>query len=327
MGEMTAIRDAYGAAFKELGEQDSRIVGLEADVASSTKSGIFGNAFPERYFNVGISELNMVSMAAGLARTGFIPFVNTFAVFMTTRGADPIQSLIAYDHLNVKLCGAYCGLSDSYDGASHQAITDMAFVRSVPGMTVISTADAAETRMAVFAAAAHQGPVYLRLSRACAPDFYGDDMKFRIGKGIRVRDGSDVTIITTGTVLHRAIQAAARLEEEGIRAAVVDMHTVKPIDQALIQECAKQTGAIVTVEEHSIYGGLGSAVAEVLAEHCPVPMERMGAVDFAESGDYEQLMEKYGYGPGSIAQRCRDVMKRKQDSRTRRLLERTRHLF
>lgn len=269
----------------------------------------------------------MVSMAAGLARTGFIPFVNTFAVFMTTRGADPIQSLIAYDHLNVKLCGAYCGLSDSYDGASHQAITDMAFVRSVPGMTVISTADAAETRMAVFAAAAHQGPVYLRLSRACAPDFYGDDMKFRIGKGIRVRDGSDVTIITTGTVLHRAIQAAARLEEEGIRAAVVDMHTVKPIDQALIQECAKQTGAIVTVEEHSIYGGLGSAVAEVLAEHCPVPMERMGAVDFAESGDYEQLMEKYGYGPESIAQRCRDVMKRKQDSRTRRLLERTRHLF
>lgn len=327
MGEMTAIRDAYGAAFKELGEQDSRIVGLEADVASSTKSGIFGSAFPKRYFNVGISELNMVSMAAGLARTGFIPFVNTFAVFMTTRGADPIQSLIAYDRLNVKLCGAYCGLSDSYDGASHQAITDMAFVRSVPGMTVISTADAAETRMAVFAAAAHQGPVYLRLSRACAPDFYGDDMKFRIGKGIRVRDGSDVTIITTGTVLHRAIQAAARLEEEGIRAAVVDMHTVKPIDQALIQECAKQTGAIVTVEEHSIYGGLGSAVAEVLAEHCPVPMERMGAVDFAESGDYEQLMEKYGYGPESIAQRCRDVMKRKQDSRTRRLLERTRHLF
>ena len=327
MGEMTAIRDAYGAALKELGEQDVRIVGLEADVASSTKSGIFGSAFPERYFNVGISELNMVSMAAGLARTGFIPFVNTFAVFLTTRGADPVQSLIAYDSLNVKLCGAYCGLSDSYDGASHQAITDMAFVRSVPGMTVISTADAAETRMAVFAAAAHQGPVYLRLSRACAPDFYGDDMKFRIGKGIRVRDGSDVTIITTGTVLHRAIQAAARLEEEGIRAAVVDMHTVKPIDQALIQECAKQTGAIVTVEEHSIYDGLGSAVAEVLAEHCPVPMERMGAVDFAESGDYEQLMEKYGYGPESIAQRCRDVMKRKQDSRTRRLLERTRHLF
>ena len=164
MGEMTAIRDAYGAALKELGEQDVRIVGLEADVASSTKSGIFGSAFPERYFNVGISELNMVSMAAGLARTGFIPFVNTFAVFLTTRGADPVQSLIAYDSLNVKLCGAYCGLSDSYDGASHQAITDMAFVRSIPNMTVIATADGTETRKAVFAIAEHQGPVYLRLS-------------------------------------------------------------------------------------------------------------------------------------------------------------------
>ena len=223
MGEMTAVRDAYGAALKELGEQDLRIVGLEADVASSTKSGIFGNAFPERYFNVGISELNMVSMAAGLARTGFIPFVNTFAVFLTTRGADPIQSLIAYDKLNVKLCGAYCGLSDSYDGASHQAITDMAFVRSIPNMTVISTADGPETRKAVFAIAEHQGPVYLRLSRAPAPVFYGDDMRFEIGKGIRVREGSDVAIITTGTLLHNAIQAAAILEAEGVRAAVVDM--------------------------------------------------------------------------------------------------------
>ena len=304
MGEMTAVRDAYGAALKELGEQDLRIVGLEADVASSTKSGIFGNAFPERYFNVGISELNMVSMAAGLARTGFIPFVNTFAVFLTTRGADPIQSLIAYDKLNVKLCGAYCGLSDSYDGASHQAITDMAFVRSIPNMTVISTADGPETRKAVFAIAEHQGPVYR------------DDMRFEIGKGIRVREGSDVAIITTGTLLHNAIQAAAILEAEGVRAAVVDMHTVKPIDQNLILECAEQTGAIVTVEEHSIYGGLGSAVAEVLAERCPVPMERVGAVDFAESGDYGQLMEKYGYGPESIALRCRAVMGRRQDNET-----------
>lgn len=323
MGEMTAIRDAYGAALKELGEQDVRIVGLEADVASSTKSGIFGSEFPERYFNVGISELNMVAMAAGLARTGFIPFVNTFAVFLTTRGADPVQSLIAYDSLNVKLCGAYCGLSDSYDGASHQAITDMAFVRSIPNMTVIATADGTETRKAVFAIAEHQGPVYLRLSRAPAPVFYGDNMRFEIGKGIRVREGNDVSIITTGTLLHNAIRAALLLEQEGIQAAVVDMHTVKPIDQNLILECAEQTGAIVTAEEHSIYGGLGSAVAEVLAEHCPVPMERIGAVDFAESGDYGQLMEKYGYGPESIAQRCRAVMRRKQDNGTGRLPERT----
>ena len=316
MGENIAIRDAYGAALKELGEQNKKIVGLEADVASSTKSGIFGKAFPERYFNVGISELDMVSMSAGFAREGLIPYVNTFAVFLTTRGADPIQSLIAYDKLNVKLCGAYCGLSDSYDGASHQAITDMAFVRSIPNMTVISTADGPETRKAVFAIAEHQGPVYLRLSRAPAPVFYGDDMRFEIGKGIRVREGSDVAIITTGTLLHNAIQAAAILEAEGVRAAVVDMHTVKPIDQNLILECAEQTGAIVTVEEHSIYGGLGSAVAEVLAERCPVPMERVGAVDFAESGDYGQLMEKYGYGPESIALRCRAVMGRRQDNET-----------
>lgn len=311
MGEMIAIRDAYGAALKELGEQVPNIVCLEADVASSTKSGIFGKAFPERYFNVGISELNMVSMAAGFAREGMIPYVNTFAVFMTTRGADPIQSLIAYDNLNVKLCGTYCGLSDSYDGASHQAITDLAFVRSIPNLTVVTVADAAETRKAVFALAGHRGPVYLRLSRAEAPVFYQPDMEFEIGKGITVREGGDVTIITTGTVLHKAIQAADLLGAEGIRATVVDMHTIKPIDRNLVIECAGRTGAIVTVEEHSIYGGLGSAVAEVLAEHMPVPMERIGAVDFAESGDYEALLAKYGYNPEAIADKCRAVMKRR----------------
>lgn len=311
MGENIAIRDAYGAALKELGEQNQKIVGLEADVASSTKSGIFGKAFPERYFNVGISELDMVSMAAGFAREGLIPYVNTFAVFLTTRGADPIQSLIAYDNLNVKLCGTYCGLSDSYDGASHQAITDLAFVRSVPNMTVVTVADQAETKKAVFAIAKHQGPVYLRLSRAAAPQYYSEDMEFVIGKGITVRKGSDVTIITTGTVLHKALEAAGLLAAEGIQATVVDMHTIKPIDKDLILSCAKETGAMVTVEEHSIYGGLGSAVAEVLVENQPVPMERIGATDFAESGDYEQLLVKYGYGPKSIADRCKAVIKRK----------------
>lgn len=314
MGEKIAIRDAYGNALKELGEQNRRVVGLEADVASSTKSGIFGKAFPERYFNVGISELDMVAMSAGLAREGMIPFVNTFAVFLTTRGADPIQSLIAYDNLNVKLCGTYCGLSDSYDGASHQAITDLAFVRSIPNLTVISAADASETRQAVFAIARHQGPVYLRLSRAEAPVYYPADMDFQIGKGIAVREGEDVTIITTGTLLHGALEAAERLAAEGIRAAVVDMHTIKPIDQELIIKCARRTGAIVTVEEHSVYGGLGSAVAEVLAEHCPAPMERIGAADFAESGDYGQLLEKYGYSPRSIAEQCRAVIRRKKEA-------------
>ena len=311
MGKMIAIRDAYGAALKELGEQNTKIVGLEADVASSTKSGIFGKAFPERYFNVGISELNMVSMAAGFAREGMIPYVNTFAVFMTTRGADPIQSLIAYDNLNVKLCGTYCGLSDSYDGASHQAITDLAFVRAIPNMTVITAADGAETRKAVFAMAEHDGPVYLRLSRAEAPVDYSDDMDFQIGRGITVREGGDVTLITTGTVLHKALEAADLLAQEGISATVVDMHTIKPIDRDLVIQCAIRTGAIVTVEEHSIYGGLGSAVAEVLVENKPVPMERIGAVDFAESGDYGELLVKYGYSPQAIAGKCRAVIRRK----------------
>lgn len=311
MGKMIAIRDAYGAALKELGEQNTKIVGLEADVASSTKSGIFGKAFPERYFNVGISELNMVSMAAGFAREGMIPYVNTFAVFMTTRGADPIQSLIAYDNLNVKLCGTYCGLSDSYDGASHQAITDLAFVRAIPNMTVITAADGAETRKAVFAIAEHDGPVYLRLSRAEAPVYYSDNMDFQIGRGITVREGGDVTIITTGTVLHKALEAADLLAQEGISATVVDMHTIKPIDRDLVIQCAIRTGAIVTVEEHGIYGGLGSAVAEVLVENKPVPMERIGAVDFAESGDYGELLVKYGYSPQAIAGKCRAVIRRK----------------
>ena len=311
MGKMIAIRDAYGAALKELGEQNTKIVGLEADVASSTKSGIFGKAFPERYFNVGISELNMVSMAAGFAREGMIPYVNTFAVFMTSRGADPIQSLIAYDNLNVKLCGTYCGLSDSYDGASHQAITDLAFVRAIPNMTVITAADGAETRKAVFAMAEHDGPVYLRLSRAEAPVYYSDDMDFQIGRGITVREGGDVTIITTGTVLHKALEAADLLAQEGISATVVDMHTIKPIDRDLVIQCAIRTGAIVTVEEHSIYGGLGSAVAEVLVENKLVPMERIGAVDFAESGDYGELLVKYGYSPQAIAGKCRAVIRRK----------------
>ena len=312
MGEMTAIRDAYGAALKELGEQDVRIVGLEADVASSTKSGIFGSAFPERYFNVGISELNMVAMAAGLARTGFIPFVNTFAVFLTTRGADPVQSLIAYDSLNVRLCGTYCGLSDSYDGASHQAITDVAAMRSIPGMTVISVSDAMETKKAVMALSDYKGPVYLRLSRAPHPVIYGDDMKFEIGKGIIHRDGSDITIISTGTILHRVLEAADLLEEQGIYATVVDMHTIEPIDTELIEKCARRTGAILTVEEHSVRGGLGSAVAEAAAAACPVPVSILGAETFAESGDLDQLMEKYGYSARNIAARAREVMFQRQ---------------
>lgn len=306
-----AIRDAFGDALLKLGEKHDNIVALEADVGGSTKSAVFGKAFPERYFNVGISEINMVSMAAGFASNGYIPFVNTFATFLTTRGADPIQSLIAYDKLNVKLAGTYCGLSDSYDGASHHGITDMAFVRAIPNMTVVSVSDAVQTEKAVFALAEYDGPVYLRLSRAAAPVIYDETLNFEIGKGIVLKYGKDVTIIATGTVLHKAIEASEALEAEGISATVVDMHTVKPIDTNLILNCANMTGAIVTVEEHSIYGGLGSAVAEVLAAECPTPMEFIGATEFAESGDYEELLDKYGYSSKNIVEKCKKVIGRK----------------
>lgn len=311
MGDI-AIRDAYGEALAELGQRNSKVVALEADVGNSTKSILFGNKYPDRYFNVGISELNMVNMATGFAAEGYIPFVNTFAAFLTTRGADPIQSIICYDKMNVKLAGTYCGLSDSYDGASHQAITDLAFVRSIPNMTVISTSDAVETKKAVFAMAEYDGPVYLRISRAPAAAVYDDTMKFEIGKGITVKDGKDVTIITTGTVLQKALEAEKILASMGINATVVDMHTIKPLDKDLVADCAKRTGAILTIEEHSIYGGLGSAVAEVLATQYPVPMEMIGAEDFAESGDYEELLIKYGYGSEAIVEKCKNLINRKQ---------------
>lgn len=307
-----AIRDAFGEALLKLGKENDSVLALEADVGGSTKSAIFGKAFPKRYFNVGISEINMVSMAAGFASSGYVPFVNTFATFLATRGADPIQSLIAYDKLNVKLAGTYCGLSDSYDGASHHGITDMAFVRAIPNMTVVSVSDAVQTEKAVFALAEYDGPVYLRLSRAAAPVIYDEKMTFEIGKGIVLKYGKDVTLIATGTVLHKALAAAEELEKEGINATVIDMHTIKPIDSNLIVNCAAITGAIVTVEEHSIYGGLGSAVAEIVATECPVPMEFVGATDFAESGNYEELLEKYGYGARAIAEKCKKVISRKQ---------------
>lgn len=311
MSKNIAIRDAYGDALLKLGKKNDKVVVLEADVGGSSKSVLFGNEFPKRYFNVGISEFNMVSMSAGFASEDLIPFVNTFAVFMTTRGADPIQSLIAYDKLNVKIAGTYAGLSDSYDGASHQAITDIAFVRSIPNMTVISVSDAVETAKAVEAMADYDGPVYLRLSRAPAPVIFDDNYDFKIGKGVELKTGKDVAIIATGTLLHNALKGAELLKEEGIEATVINIHTIKPIDEDIVINAAKRTGAVLTVEEHSIYGGLGSAVAEVLSKACPTPMEFVGATDFAESGDYDELLEKYGYSPKAIAEKAKLVINKK----------------
>ncbi len=307
-----AMRDAYGQALAELGGEMKNIVALDADVSGSSKSSVFADKYPERFYNVGISEANMAGMAAGMAMKGKIPFIHCFAAFMMLRAGDPIRSLACYQGLNVKCCGTYAGLSDSYDGASHHAISDMSFFRALPGMTVISPSDAAETRLAVRAAAKHDGPVYLRILRSEVEDIFDSGYKFELGKGVQVVDGSDVTIIATGYMLSKALQAAENLKKDGIKARVVNIHTIKPIDADMIKKCAVETGAVVTVEEHNVYGGLGASVAEVLVRHAPVPMEMVGILDvFAESGDYEKLLEKYGLSPMRIADKVRAVLKRK----------------
>ena len=311
-----AIRDVYGETLAELGRTNPNIVALDADVGSSSKSIVFGKEFPKRYFNVGVAEANMVAMAAGLATTGKIPFANTFAAFMVLRAADPVRSLIAYTKLNVKLAGTYAGLSDSYDGASHHAIADIAFMRSLPNMTVVSVSDPVEAELATRAAAAFIGPVYLRLSRAEVPVVFDKaSYDFKIGAGVTVAPGSDVTIVATGYMLVKALEAAELLAAKGISARVVNIHTIKPIDRELLIRCAQETGAIVTAEEHNVFGGLGSAVAEVLAQDCPVPIELVGIEDtFAESGDYEKLLAKYGLSAVHIAARVEKVLKRKKGS-------------
>lgn len=307
-----AIRDAYGEALKELGKENKQVVVLDADVSGSSKSILFGNEYPDRFFNVGIAEANMVAMSAGMATSGFIPFANTFAAFMVLRGGDPVRSLIAYTKLNVKLAGTYAGLSDSYDGASHHAITDIAFMRALPNMTVISVCDAVETKKAVNAVAEYNGPVYLRLSRAEVPVIFDEDYKFEIGKGVQLTDGNDVTIFATGYMVQKSLDAADMLKKEGINARVVNIHTIKPIDKELIVKCAKETGAVVTAEEHNIYGGLGSAVSEVLSQEYMVPIEFVGIRDtFTETGDYECLLSKYKINSESIVERTKMVLKRK----------------
>lgn len=311
LGAKIALRDAYGDALAKLGGVNEKVVAIETDVGSSTKSIVFGKQYPERYFNIGISELDMNAMAAGLAAGGMIPFTNTFAVFMTMRGGDAINSLICYDNLNVKLCGTYCGMSDSYDGASHHAFSDIAIMRTLPNMTVLSVCDAVETEKAVFAAAAHDGPVYLRLSRAATPVIFDDGYDFQIGKGVIVREGGDVTIFGTGYMVQKGLEAASILEKDGISARVVDIHTIKPIDAELVTRCAMDTGAVVVAEEHSVYGGLGSAVAEVLGRCAPTPMEFAGLTTYTESGDYEALLTKYGLDGAAIAAKAKAAIARK----------------
>lgn len=309
-----SIREEYGTALAELGNTNKDIVVLDADLSGSTKSGIFAKAHPERFFNMGIAESNMVSTAAGLASVGKVPFVNTFAVFLTSLGLIATRGQVCYGNLNVKFGGAYCGMSDALDGASHHATEDIAIMRSLPNMTVIAPSDAESTRWAVRWAAEHQGPVYLRLSRDVYPDLYPAGTQLECGKGRIVREGTDVTVIACGLLVHNAIEAAEELEKSGVSVRVVDMYSIKPIDKDLIVKCAEETGAIVCAEEHNIYGGLGGAVSEVLAEYgAGAPTEFVGIRDtFTESGPYKELLAKYGVDSNGVKAAIEKVLKRKK---------------
>ena len=308
------IREAYGNALVKYGKDDSRVVVLDADVASSTKSGIFAKACPERFYNVGIAEANMVAIAAGFASEGKVPFVNTFAAFLATIGILPARALGAYSNLNIKLMGAYGGMSDAYDGTTHHALEDLSIMRAIPNMQVMVASDEVQTDWLVKNAIETQGPMYIRLSRDVMPSLYSADEKFEAGKGKVIREGKDVTIIACGILCGFSIQAAEILAAEGISARVVDMFSLKPIDSELINRCAKETGAIVTAEEHNVLGALGGAVAEVLVKgDYPVPVEMIGLQDvFSQTGDYQSLLEHYGLTPKAIAEKVRAVLKRKK---------------
>lgn len=309
----TATREAYGDALVELGEKDGRIVVLDADLSKSTRTDKFAARFPERFFQMGIAEQDMIGFAAGLATTGKIPFVSTFAVFATGRTYDQIRMCVAYSLTNVKICASHAGLTVGEDGASHQALEDITLMRVLPNMKVIVPADAVETRKAVFAAAEEFGPVYIRLGRPPVPAIFGEDYSFKIGKGVVLRRGEDAAIISCGIMTERALRAAEALESEGVMVTVLHLPTVKPLDEELILSVAHDCGAVVTAEEHSVVGGLGGAVAELLAESHPVPMRRVGVRDqFGRSGGPWELMSLYGLDPKDICEAVKGLIERKR---------------
>ncbi|MBO5856628.1 MAG: transketolase family protein [Clostridia bacterium] len=308
----TATRDAYGKALVELGEKNKNVVVLDADLAAATKTGAFKKAFPERFFDTGIAESNMMSLAGGLATTGFTVFASTFAMFAAGRAFEQVRNTICYPHLNVKIGATHAGISVGEDGASHQCCEDIALMRSIPGMVIINPADDIEARAAVFAAAEHDGPVYMRFGRLAVPRLFTEDYKFEIGKAVTLKEGTDVTIIATGLMVNEAIEAAKTLEAEGISVELINMHTIKPLDNEAVIKAAKKTGCIVTAEEHNIIGGLGSAVAEVVAEECPVPVVRVGVNDeFGKSGPAVELLHLYGLDAENIVEKAKVAISKK----------------
>ena len=308
----TATRDAYGKALVELGEKNKNVVVLDADLAAATKTGAFKKAFPERFFDTGIAESNMMSLAGGLATTGFTVFASTFAMFAAGRAFEQVRNTIGYPHLNVKIGATHAGISVGEDGASHQCCEDIALMRSIPGMVIINPADDIEARAAVFAAAEHDGPVYMRFGRLAVPRVFDEDYKFEIGKAVTLREGTDVTIIATGLMVNEAIEASKTLEAEGISVELINMHTIKPLDKDAVIKAAKKTGCIVTAEEHNIIGGLGSAVAEAVAEEYPVPVVRVGVNDeFGKSGPAVELLHLYGLDADNIVAKAKIAISKK----------------
>jgi len=307
MGEKKATREAYGEALAEFGAVYDKLVVLDADLAGATKTATFKKAFPDRHFDCGIAEGNMVSVAAGLSTTGLIPFASSFAMFLAGRAFEQIRNSIGYPHLNVKLGATHGGITVGEDGATHQCLEDFSVMRTIPGMTVVCPADATEARAAVKAAIEYVGPVYLRFGRAATPVLFDrDKYKFELGRGVVMADGSDVTIVANGFMVAIALEARELLKNDGIDAAVINIHTIKPLDVELIRGYAAKTGAIVTAEEHNVIGGLGSAVCEAVCGKTPVPVLRVGVQDeFGRSGKVAPLLEYYGLTAANIAENCK----------------------
>ncbi len=311
MAEKIATREAYGKALVEFADKFDYVV-LDADLAEATKTAYFAKAHPERFFDCGIAEGNMMSVAAGLAAAGKMTFASSFAMFAAGRAFEQVRNSIGYPHLNVKICASHAGITVGEDGATHQCLEDIALMRTIPGMTVVNPADVVEARQAVLAAMETDGPFYIRFGRAAVDVIYGEDYKFELGKGVLLRDGKDATVIASGIMVSAALEAAKMLEAEGISIRVINIHTIKPLDSDIVLAAARDTGAIVTAEEHSIIGGLGSAVAETLCEGCPVPMLRVGVKDtFGRSGKVPPLLEMYGLTANDIVENVKKVIKMK----------------
>ena len=308
MAEKIATREAYGNALAELGEKYDFVV-MDADLAAATKTSTFKKKYPERFFDCGIAEGNMISVAAGIATTGKPVFASSFAMFAAGRAFEQIRNSVGYPHLNVKIGATHAGITVGEDGATHQCLEDIALMRTIPGMTIINPADAVEARAAVEAALNIDGPVYLRFGRMAVPVINEADAKFEVGKGVQMKDGSDVTIVATGIMVNMALEAAATLEAEGISARVINIHTIKPLDKEIVVKAAKETGAIVTAEEHNIIGGLGSAVAEAVCEATPVPVTRVGTNDvYGHSGKVPPLLEMYGLTVANLVAKAKEAI-------------------